>query len=49
MRVLVVDDDGEMTQVVAVGLRRAQMAVDLAFDGTEALVGTCLPAIMNDL
>ncbi|MEU5641452.1 response regulator transcription factor [Streptomyces milbemycinicus] len=37
MRVLIVDDDEEMAQVVAVGLRRAQMAVDVAFDGTEAL------------
>ncbi|WP_182899551.1 response regulator transcription factor [Microbispora sp. H10830] len=37
MRVLIVEDDEEMAQVVAVGLRRAQMAVDVAFDGTEAL------------
>ncbi|CAG7658054.1 response regulator transcription factor [Actinacidiphila bryophytorum] len=37
MRVLVVEDDEEMAQVVAVGLRRAQMAVDLAFDGEAAL------------
>ncbi|KAK1182779.1 response regulator transcription factor [Streptomyces sp. NBS 14/10] len=37
MRVLIVDDDEEMAQVVAVGLRRARMAVDVAFDGTEAL------------
>ncbi|WP_439680990.1 response regulator transcription factor [Embleya sp. MST-111070] len=37
MRVLVVEDDEEMAQVVAVGLRRAQMAVDLAYDGEAAL------------
>jgi DNA-binding response OmpR family regulator len=37
MRVLIVEDDEEMAQVVAVGLRRARMAVDVAFDGTQAL------------
>lgn len=37
VRVLVVEDDVEMAQVVAVGLRRAQMAVDLAYDGVAAL------------
>lgn len=37
MRVLVVEDDEEMAQTVAVGLRRAQMAVDVAFDGQEGL------------
>jgi DNA-binding response OmpR family regulator len=37
MRVLVVEDDEEMAQIVAVGLRRAQMAVDVAFDGQAGL------------
>jgi DNA-binding response OmpR family regulator len=35
--VLVVEDDEEMAQTVAVGLRRAQMAVDVAFDGPAGL------------
>jgi DNA-binding response OmpR family regulator len=37
VRVLVVEDDEEMAQTVAVGLRRAQMAVDVAFDGPRGL------------
>ncbi|MET9514780.1 response regulator transcription factor [Streptomyces sp. NPDC002994] len=37
MRVLVVEDDEEMAQTVAVGLRRAQMAVDVTFDGPNGL------------
>jgi len=37
MRVLVVEDDEEMAQVVAIGLRRERMAVDLAFDGPSGL------------
>ncbi|MET9384257.1 response regulator transcription factor [Streptomyces sp. NPDC002928] len=37
MRVLVVEDDEEMAQTVAVGLRRAQMAVDVTFDGPDGL------------
>jgi DNA-binding response OmpR family regulator len=37
MRVLIVEDDEEMAQVVATGLRRKQMAVDVVFDGAEAL------------
>ncbi|MER5763776.1 response regulator transcription factor [Streptomyces sp. NPDC002082] len=37
MRVLVVEDDEEMARTVAVGLRRAQMAVDVAFDGPDGL------------
>lgn len=37
MRVLVVEDDQEMAQAVAVGLRRAQMAVDVSFDGESGL------------
>lgn len=37
MRVLVVEDDEEMAQTVAVGLRRARMAVDVALDGPAGL------------
>jgi DNA-binding response OmpR family regulator len=40
MRVLVVEDHKELAATVAVGLRREGMAVDLAFDGEEALVRT---------
>ena len=37
MRVLVVEDDMEMAEAVAVGLRRAGFAVDVAFDGGSGL------------
>ena len=37
MRVLVVEDDAEMAQTVAAGLRHAQMAVDVALDGPSGL------------
>jgi DNA-binding response OmpR family regulator len=37
VRVLVIEDDAEMAEAIGVGLRRAQMAVDLAFDGTSGL------------
>jgi DNA-binding response OmpR family regulator len=37
MRILVVDDDEELAETVAIGLRRAQLAVDVAFDGPSAL------------
>ena len=39
MRVLVIEDDEELAEAVAVGLRREQMAVDLAFDGDAGLHG----------
>jgi DNA-binding response OmpR family regulator len=35
--VLVIDDDAEMAETVAVGLRRNRMAVDVAFDGPSGL------------
>jgi DNA-binding response OmpR family regulator len=44
MRVLVVEDDAEMAQAVAVGLRRMQMAVDVALDGSSGLER----ALVND-
>jgi DNA-binding response OmpR family regulator len=37
MRVLVIEDDEELAQTVATGLRRARMAVDIAFDGESGL------------
>jgi DNA-binding response OmpR family regulator len=37
MRVLIVEDQRELAATIAVGLRREGMAVDLAFDGEEAL------------
>ena len=40
MRVLVVEDHKDLAATVAVGLRREGMAVDLAFDGEEALLRT---------
>ncbi len=37
MRVLVIEDDAEMAETVAAGLRHAQMAVDVALDGPDGL------------
>ncbi len=37
MRVLVIEDDRELAEAIGVGLRRAQMAVDVAFDGASGL------------
>ena len=37
MRVLIVEDHRELAATVAVGLRREGMAVDIAFDGEDAL------------
>ena len=44
MRVLVIEDDQEMAQAIASGLRRGKMAVDVAFDGTDGLER----ALLND-
>ena len=44
MRVLVIEDDREMAEMVAIGLRHAGMAVDVAFDGTAGLER----ALVND-
>jgi len=44
MRVLVIEDDAEMAETVAVGLRRAKMAVDVALDGAAGLER----ALVND-
>jgi DNA-binding response OmpR family regulator len=44
VRVLVIEDDEEMAGAVASGLRRARMAVDVAFDGTAGLER----AVLND-
>jgi DNA-binding response OmpR family regulator len=37
VRVLVVEDDQVMAETIAVGLRRSEMVVDVAFDGTAGL------------
>ena len=44
MRVLVIEDDREMAEAVAIGLRRAQMAVDVTSDGASGLEH----ALVND-
>ncbi len=44
LRVLVVEDQAEMAELVAAGLRRAQMAVDVALDGPSGLER----ALVND-
>jgi DNA-binding response OmpR family regulator len=40
MRVLVVEDQAKLATVIAAGLRRAGMAVDVVFDGADALEHT---------
>jgi DNA-binding response OmpR family regulator len=37
VRVLIAEDEGRLADVIARGLRREGMAVDLAYDGTDAL------------
>jgi DNA-binding response OmpR family regulator len=37
MRVLVIEDDAELAAAIAVGLRREQLAVDVAVDGSAGL------------
>jgi DNA-binding response OmpR family regulator len=37
MRVLVIEDDEEMAETIAFGLRQRGMAVDVAFDGPAGL------------
>jgi DNA-binding response OmpR family regulator len=44
MRVLVIEDDEELAETVAVGLRHARMAVDVALDGHAGL----RRALVND-
>ena len=44
VRVLVIEDQVEMAEAVAVGLRHAQMAVDVALDGPSGLER----ALVND-
>jgi DNA-binding response OmpR family regulator len=44
VRVLVIEDDEEMAETVAVGLRQAQMAVDVSLDGPAGLER----ALVND-
>jgi DNA-binding response OmpR family regulator len=44
VRVLVIEDDQELAETVAAGLRRERMAVDVALDGTAGLAR----ALVND-
>jgi DNA-binding response OmpR family regulator len=44
VRVLVIEDDQELAETVAIGLRRARMAVDVALDGEAGLAR----ALIND-
>jgi DNA-binding response OmpR family regulator len=44
VRVLVIEDDRELAEAIGVGLRRAQMAVDVALDGRSGLQR----ALVND-
>jgi DNA-binding response OmpR family regulator len=37
MRVLVIEDDAELSEAIGIGLRREQMAVDIALDGPAGL------------
>jgi DNA-binding response OmpR family regulator len=37
MRILVIEDDSELADAIATGLRQEQMAVDVAYDGTGGL------------
>jgi DNA-binding response OmpR family regulator len=37
VRVLVIEDDEELAEIIGVGLRRERLAVDLAFDGLSGL------------
>lgn len=37
MRVLVIEDDAELAEAIATGLRQEKMAVDIAFDGLDGL------------
>src|ERR1051326_611856 len=51
MRVLIVEGHRELAATIAVGLRREGMAVDLAFDGREALRQTereCYDVVVLD-
>ncbi len=44
MRVLVVEDDGALADVIARGLRQEALAVDVAIDGDEAVEKTAVTA-----
>src|SRR2546423_2499838 len=37
VRVLVIEDDGELADAIGAGLRQERMAVDVAFDGVDGL------------
>jgi DNA-binding response OmpR family regulator len=51
LRVLVIEDDRELAEAVAIGLRRAHMAVDVALDGQAGLeqaLGTSYDVVVLD-
>src|SRR5579863_6948161 len=51
MRVLVIEDDAELSEAIGTGLRREQMAVDIALDGSAGLdraLGTGFDVIVLD-
>jgi DNA-binding response OmpR family regulator len=51
VRILVIDDDRELAEAVAIGLRRAHMAVDVAVDGKAGLeraLGTSYDVVVLD-
>jgi len=49
MRVLVVEDDGELAEVIAAGLRLEGMAVDTALDGDAAAVEALVETVYEPL
>ena len=49
MRVLVVEDDAELADAVGVGLRREQMAVDVAYDGAAGLERALFAGVVYDV
>jgi len=49
VRVLVVEDDAELADAVGVGLRREQMAVDVAYDGAAGLERALFAGVVYDV
>ena len=48
MRVLVIEDDGELAEAIGAGLRQEQMAVDVAFDGVDGLERALVTAAVTE-
>jgi DNA-binding response OmpR family regulator len=49
MRVLVIEDDAELAEAIAVGLRQEHLAVDVALDGRSGLEQAQLPVVGYDV